>query len=650
MCAIAGIVWNDASRPLDRGLLQRMIEPVLHRGPDGVGIYVEGGAGLAHARLSIIDLHTGQQPLANENLRIWVSFNGEVFNYVELRAELESLGHAFRTRSDTETIVHAYEQYGDDFVHKLNGQFAIALWDGARRRLLLVRDRLGVRPLFYRCSAEGLYFASEIKSLFAAGIAARLDTHGLAQVFTFWSTVGSRTVFEGISSVPAGHQLIFENARCRIERYWNWGASLMQPRYSGSFEQAAQELKDLLGDAVRLQLRSDVPVGFYLSGGLDSSALIGLARSRLDTRINSFSICFEDQEFDETTYQDTVARHFDTLHRRLHCTRASIGEAFPAAIWHAETVILRSAPVPLMQLAGLVRDSGFKVILAGEGADEVFAGYDIFKEASLRRFSSRSPQSCWRGALFARLYPYLRYSPVSNPALAQVFFRQGSGSTQDPFFAHRPRWNSTRRVWNFFSPEVRAELSPQAIEADLMELMPPQYASWHELGREQWVEAQTLLVGYLLCSQGDRMAMAHSVEARVPFLDHRVVEFANRLPATFKLRGLREKRVLKQAMRAELPAAVVERPKQPYRSPDAASFFRGTAPLEYVRSLLDPVRIRNNGIFDCNATRKLVEKCAVGAAIGFSDNMAFLGILSSMLLDELFVRAGAASLRPSGTL
>src|SRR5688572_9279768 len=352
-----------------------MIGTLRHRGPDGNGFHCDGPVGLAHARLSIIDLATGDQPIANEDRTVWTVFNGEIFNYVELRATLEKAGHVFRTHSDTETIVHAYEEYGDDFVNHLNGQFAIALWDSRRQRLLLIRDRVGIRPLFVQRDGQRLLFGSEAKAILAASSQPRrLDLHSLAQVFTFWANIGERSAFEGIRSIPPGSMLVVEHDRETLRQYWSWNHPARADHSGMSFEEAAQQLRGLLEDAVRLQLRADVPVGAYLSGGLDSSVIVSLIRQNRDVPLRTFSVCFDDAEFDESEYQQVMVRHLGTEHTSVRCSHRDIGGAFARLIEHTETPIVRTGPVPLMILSEHVRQSGFKVVLTGEGADEVFGG------------------------------------------------------------------------------------------------------------------------------------------------------------------------------------------------------------------------------------------------------------------------------------
>ena len=641
MCGIAGIAPAALTETPERARLERMISVLRHRGPDGFGYHTGPGIGLAHARLSIIDLATGDQPIRNETGSVWVVFNGEIFNYVELRRQLESAGHRFYTQSDTEVLVHAYEQFGLDFVSQLNGQFAIALWDADARRLVLARDRVGIRPLLYAQTREGLAFASEAKSLFAANwVRAEIDPVGLAEVCTFWSCVAPRTPFTGIQALPPGHIAVLENGRLALSKYWDWEFAEPGDGVARSLGESVEELRELFIDAVRLQLRADVPVGAYLSGGLDSSAVTAAIRRFSSTPLKTFSLAFANREFDEREFQQEVAKHLATDHVTLPVETHQIGEAVPRAIWHIESPIVRTAGVPLMLLADRVHEAGFKVVLTGEGADEVFGGYDTFKEAKIRRFWATQPASSWRPLLLRRLYGYLANSPAARGALAGGFFGQSLDQPDDPYFAHRPRWAMTNRVLRLMTPEFRQRIEAGHPISRLAELAPRPDAHWAPLSRDQYVEAHTLLTGYLLHAQGDRVAMAASVEGRYPYLDHRLIEFAGRLPARWKIRGLKEKYILRRAVADWLPPRIADRPKQPYRAPDCESFFRKGQPLDYVAEALSPTRIREAGYFEPQLVARLTEKCRSGAAIGFGDNVAFVAVLTTQLLHHQFVARG----------
>ena len=644
MCGIAGalLVAGQAALPDPA----RMIAMLRHRGPDGTGYFRSAACTLASARLSIIDLETGDQPVANEDESVWTVFNGEIFNFLELRAELQGLGHRFRSHSDTEVIVHAYEEYGDRFVEHLSGQFAIALWDVRRQRLLLARDRVGIRPLFYTKIGGQLLFASEVKAILAvAPAAATLDEQGLAQVFTFWGTVGHRTVFKGIQSLPAGHTLSVEKGAERLESYWDWSFPLGQGRTDLSLDDAGEMLHALLRDVVRQQLHADVPVGAYLSGGLDSSGIAALARESVAT-LQTFSLSFEDPEFDESDYQRQMAAHLGVKHSSVRCKAQDIGNVFPDLIWHTETPVLRTAPAPLMLLARHVHSQGFKVVLTGEGADEVFGGYDLFKEGKIRRFWARQPDSAWRPLLLSRLYPYLARSPVANRHFARLFFGQRLEELGNPFYAHLTRWTTTRGIFKLLSPELQASLAGARPEDELTRQLPREFDSWSALSRDQYIEVKTLLEGYLLSSQGDRPSMAHSVEGRVPYLDHRVIELLNTLSPRYKLRALREKVLLRCALGRMLPESILRRVKQPYRAPDSRSFFQDERPLPYVAELLSEPNLRRTGYFHPQAVGRLLAKCRTGRALGAGDNMAFVALVSTLLLHEHFLGGRVAKAAP----
>jgi asparagine synthase (glutamine-hydrolysing) len=638
VCGIAGLVPGAGDIQPDREQLGRMIAALKHRGPDGFGFFVKPGIGLAHARLSIIDLATGDQPIRNETGSVQIVFNGEIFNYRELRVELAALGHQFYTASDTEVIVHAYEQYGLEFVNHLNGQFAIALWDESNRQLVLARDRAGIRPLLYAQTDKGFAFASEAKALFAGNcLAPELDPLGIAEVATFWSCIAPQTVFKGVKALPPGSLAVLRNNQLTVRRYWDWRFEPDEARRNRGMAQSIEELRELFVDSVRLQLRADVPLGTYLSGGLDSAAVTAAAQHAGQRELETFSLVFADAEFDESAHQQLMAKHLGTRHTAVNVTATQIGAALPRALRHIESPIVRTAGVPLMLLADEVRARGIKAVLTGEGADEVFGGYDIFKEAKIRRFWNRAPQSTTRPRLLSQLYSYLGNSPTALGSLSYAFFRNGMDQPQDPWYAHRPRWNTTQRTLRLLSPDLRAAVARAHPLGELMNLAPLPDANWSPLARDQYVEATTLLPGYLLHAQGDRVAMAASVEGRVPFLDHRLIEFAGSLPDHWKIRGLQEKYLLRRAVKGWLPNEVASRVKQPYRAPDAASFFQSGQPLEYVKEMVSSSSVSAAGYFDPVQVSRLVEKCRLGAATGFADNMAFMIVLTTQMLHAQLV-------------
>ena len=642
MCGIAGILCRDGV-PADPQLVRRMLAPIQHRGPDESGVYVDGPLGLGHARLSIIDLSGGQQPMHNRDRTLSVTFNGEIFNYLELQETLRAKGHRFATHSDTEVILHAYEEYGEDCVRHFNGQWAFALWDRNRQTLFLSRDRLGIRPLFYTMAAGQFLFASEIKSLFAhPDVPRQIDSVGLDQVFTFWSPLPPRTVFQEVEELPPGHNLTLHEGQRRTTSYWQLDFDTTAGPKTEN--ECAEQLLELLLDATRLRLRSDVPVGAYLSGGLDSAVTTALARRCTTRHLRTFSIAFDDAEFDESDYQRQVVEYLDTDHQTIHCRTEDIARVFPEVVWHSERPILRTAPAPMYLLSQLVRREGYKVVLTGEGSDEMLGGYDIFKEAKVRRFLAAQPESEGRARLLAKLYPYMPRLQAQSLAYRKAFFHVRPEDLASPLFSHLPRWELTSRLKMFFSRDLQAELAGRDTYADCLAMLPESYGRWRPFCQAQYLESTMLMPGYILSSQGDRMAMANSVEGRFPFLDYRVAELAASMPCRMKMQGLDEKHVLKRAVEGLVPAAVLRRSKQPYRAPDAACFFSGNEQCKhaYVDELLSPERIRQDGIFNPEAVAHLVRKLRQAGPVGVKDNMALVGILSTQLLVEQFLRAPAA--------
>jgi asparagine synthase (glutamine-hydrolysing) len=636
MCGIAGKINLRPAEPIDPSLIDRMLNTIHHRGPDDNGVFADDHVGLGSARLSIIDLPGGRQPICNEDGTIWIVFNGEIYNYLELRSELESAGHVFRTHSDTEVLVHLYEERGDDWLLQLNGQFAIALWDQRKRTLILARDRMGVRPIYYTINSGYLLFASEMKALFShPDIKPELDPISLAQVFTFWTTLSPRSSFRNIQSVPPAHYLIIKDGDVKVRRYWqlDMAGNHESPK---SFDEAAERLRFLLSDAVRLRLlRSDVPVGAYLSGGLDSSSITALTHQYTETRLRTFSISFSDQAFDESHYQNKINEFLKVESSSIHCTPKDIGSVFPDAIRHAEMPLLRTAPVPMFLLSQLVHEHNFKVVLTGEGADEILGGYDIFKEAKIRRFWARQPDSKLRPLLLRRLYPYLNTSAFGGDAYLKTFFGRNLSNTDDPFYSHQLRWQNTARCWRLFSPEMQAEIKGYDPLAELAESLPTEFKNWDPFAQAQYLEITIFLSEYLLSSQGDRMGMAHSVEGRYPFLDPRVVDFSVGLPAHYKMSGLREKAVLKHAMSNLLPPETTNRYKQPYRAPIRSVFFGEDSP-EYVAESLSPEKLQEAGYFNSETVAGLSAKCSGGRRVSETDEMALVGILSVQLLHSMW--------------
>jgi asparagine synthase (glutamine-hydrolysing) len=636
MCGIAGLLKVDGSLA-DPGRLSKMIAVFPYRGPDANGIHLAGAAGLAHVRLSIIDVQSGAQPMSTLDGRLCISFNGEIFNYLELREELVKKGCSFATRSDTEVILNAYSEYGEDCVNHFNGQWAFAIWDKIEQKLFLSRDRAGVRPLFYTQTNDSFLFASEIKALFACPEVRReFDPVGMDQVFTFWVTLPPRTAFKHISQLPPGHSMTVQDGCVRVKEYWSAPYVEEADSRNGNERGRSEELLHLLFDATRIRLRSDVPVGAYLSGGIDSALTTALVRKIASDRLRSFSVTFADAEFDESPYQLEASAFLGTQHSTVSCSQADIANVFPEVIRHTEHPLFRTAPAPMFLLSRLVRKNGFKVVLTGEGADEALGGYDIFKEAKIRRFWGQNLESKWRPLLFKRLYPFLPDFQRQPTANLKHFFRVTTEDLASPLFSHLPRWELTAKLKLLFSGDFQAEIGKYDAMTELADTLPSTFRSWSHFSQGEYLEAKYFLPGYLLSSQGDRMAMAHSVEGRYPFLDYRVVEFAARLPMRLKMRVLNQKYLLKRACEGLVPESILRRPKQPYRAPDGKCFFDENAP-DYVSELLSPCSVEKTGIFEKRAVGILASKFAGGKPGSLKDNMAIVAVLSTQLLASQFI-------------
>lgn len=629
MCGIVGYFGAQLPPSSAEQVLRAMAHAVAHRGPDEMGIFAEGELGLGHRRLSIVGLADGQQPMHSHDGNSIVSFNGEIFNYVELRAELAAAGESFRTGSDTEVLLRLFELLGERALDKLNGDFAFAIYDNRSRRLTLARDRMGVRPLYYTWRNGTIVFASEVKSLLAfPGVEASIDVEALDQIFTLWAPLAPQTVFKGIYELPPGHLMTVENGRAETRAWWTLDFPDAGETDDRSEAVVADELLALLDDATRIRLRADVPVGAYLSGGLDSSIVSALAARHAGDRLRTFSVTFDSAEHDESAWQAQMVAALGTNHTSIATAGDNIARAFPDVIRATERPILRTAPAPLLRLSGHVREAGYKVVLTGEGSDEIFAGYDIFREARVRRFVARNPLSRIRPLLFRRLYHYLPGVQSQSPEYLAAFFGAGADRLDDPLFSHRPRFRATAQTKLFYSEDLRSALTGYDAAAALAEGLPERFAKWYPLHQAQYLEARYLLPGYILSSQGDRVSMANAVEGRFPFLDHRLVEFAARIPTGMKLHGLNEKHILKRAAQGLVPTTIVERQKQPYRAPDSESFRNAN----YVEDAL----ATPTGLFNPNAVLKLSQKARSGTMTGFRDNAAFVGILSTQLWHREF--------------
>ena len=630
MCGIAGIFNQKRNlSQSETALLREMADALVHRGPDEEGFYSSGPVGFAHRRLSIIDIQSGQQPMVHSESGVCLLYNGEVFNYIELRAELKLKGHRFHTDSDTEVVLQAYLAYGLEFVNRLNGQFALAIWDPRNMSLLLTRDRVGICPLFYSFQNNRLCFGSEIKAIKPA-LERRptLSAGALDQIFTFWTPVGAETIYQEISTVQPGEMVLFTPEKVEHKTYWNW---LYEPAAADAVSEStlSSELYELLNDATRIRLRSDVPVGTYLSGGLDSSAITALTQKISPQSLHSFSLSFEEQEYDESVFQHSVQSALNSKHHEIRVSVNDIANQLLESLQYIECPILRAAPVPMGLLSGFVAQQGLKVVLTGEGADEVFGGYDIFKETKVRAFWSKQQNSSWRPLLLKKLYPYMSLPASGGAEYLRQFFGIAIDQPDHLFFSHLPRWLATSKSKLFYSSEFAAELSSNA-EDVLRKSFEYQMSGLQPFNRAQFIESKLLMPGYLLSSQGDRMLMKNSIEGRFPFLDHRVIDFASRLPNSLKMKVLNEKYILKQAVKSVLPEAIVNRYKQPFRAPDS-QLLSVLAHREDVLTLLSDQNINRFNIFDSKKVNRLIAK-ARKTALNTAESQAFMGILSTQAI------------------
>ncbi len=637
MCGIAGIYNPSIDQADSPDILKRMLARIQHRGPDESGIFLGQHIAMGNVRLSIIDLATGQQPMSDEDGIFWIVFNGEVFNYIELKEELVARGHRFLTTSDTEVVLHLYMEYGPECLQKMNGQFALAIWNTEKKELFMARDRVGIRPLFYTRMNGSFVFGSELKSLLEhPAVQIRLSPRSLAQVFTFWTTITPHTIFENINELPPGHYIFLREERISIHSYWKLSLTEAGNADGKDLENSLAELDAIFYDAARLRLRADVPVGAYLSGGIDSSLTTGYIQKIVPDMLRTFSIGFVNKDYDESVYQQIAVNHFHTDHTAIHCTDDSIAGKFPDVVWHAEIPLLRTAPTPMYFLSRSVRKNNYKVVITGEGADEMFAGYNIFKEAVIRSFWAKYPDSRLRPLLLKKLYPYIPQISNASTNMLKMFFGYKLQDTDSPYYSHLLRWNNTSRIIGYLNDGYRTQLNFYDPMEELNGLLPADFNSYSILQKAQWLEVTIFLSGYLLSSQGDRMAMANSVEGRYPFLDHRVIEFSASLPDHFKLSGLTEKKILKELMRNQLPGAIINRPKQAYRAPTLDSFCSASAP-DYVKELLSAGSIHESGIFEFKQIENLINRIRKSKQLSEVDGMAITAILSTQLLVDQFM-------------
>jgi len=623
MCGIAGIVAADALHSDERARVVLMRDVLTHRGPDGAGLHWDGTAALAHRRLSIVDLAGGHQPLANEDETIWVTFNGEIYNHASVRAELERAGHSYKTRSDTETIVHAYEEWGDACVDRFRGMFAFGIWDSRRRRLLLLRDRLGVKPVYWSLvpATEGrgirLLFASEIKAILESGLVmARPNTNVLSEVLATRYTSGADTLFEGIHKLLPGHRLVFENGHVTIDQYWDVPQEGPDPELERAPDrELIDRFRSLLDESVQLRLMADVPLGMFLSGGIDSSAIAALMARQIGRPLETFSVAFDDRAFSELEYARQVARAVGANRHEVVISDDDFFGALPRLVWHEDEPIAHPSSVPLHFVSALARQH-VKVVLTGEGSDELLAGYGKYPRALFN----------WKaGAVYERTVPAAVRTAVRSavvPRLPEALRRYASRS----FLAMRCD-PAAMFLDNFAGIPVarqqqllRLPVSNDDAYGSSLEYF--NAASGGLLGRVLYTDIKTYLVELLM--KQDQMSMSTSIESRVPFLDHKLVEFASRLPDRMRLSGFTTKRILREAVRGLLPDSILTRPKMGFPVPFAGWVSSRWHPVAR-EVLLDP-RTRQRGVIDPSAVERLLHEHRAGAVRGGDAIWALLNL------------------------
>jgi asparagine synthase (glutamine-hydrolysing) len=589
MCGIAGKFNFNPTHPIDRDRLAAMTSVVAHRGPDSDGFYVGPGIGLGHRRLSIIDLSTGDQPIANEDRTIWVVFNGEIYNFADIRSELETFGHRFRTHTDSEVIVHAYEQWGDRAVDRFRGMFAFALWDEPKRRLLLVRDRLGVKPLHYSATPSGVTFGSEIKSLLEDPDVPRgWSAEALDAYLTLTYVPCPQTMYSAVWKLPPGHLLVAENGRVAVRRYWD--LTFTGDGDASREEAYLEELDRLVSESVRLRLVSDVPLGAFLSGGIDSSAVVAAMADTCAGRVVTTSVGFDDDGFNELAYARTVARHLGVeQHEKI--VHPDIVDLLPTLAWHLDEPFADSSAVPTYYVSKAAREH-VTVALSGDGGDELWAGYSRHRveqwELTARRWlgpvggrlAGRVAGRMPLGMKGARSLRHLALSPAEACARKHAY-GQFEADARGALYSHDFA-NDVRDADPFVSFRIAYESCP----------------SKDPLDRALYVDVKTYLVDDIL-TKVDRMSMAVSLESREPLLDHKLLEFAATVPTSLKLKNGQSKYLLRRLLERRIPKSIVDRPKHGFDAP-IAKWLRGPlAPM--VDGLLTDGRLRDRGIFDGRA-------------------------------------------------
>lgn len=630
MCGVAGFISENCTETT----LKRMGDMLTHRGPDETGYYYQDNVGLVSKRLSIIDLNNGKQPVYNENESITVILNGEIFNYIQLRKELEAKGHRISNNSDTAVLPHMYEQYGTGMFGRLEGQYAIAIYDISCKKLILARDRMGIIPLnFYYKNGE-FFFGSEVKVLLATDRVKRgLSYEAIFDVFTFWSPQNDRTIFRDVFSVLPGEYLEYQNKAIKRDKYFKLKYREINEQLD--FSRTAEKIEALLSKAVQKRLIGDVKISTYLSGGLDSSLITSIIASRYNSSVEAFSIGFEDERFDESKYQKIVCDHLGIKHNSILFRNSEIPELIKKIIWHTETPLLRAGPIPLFKLSELVNKNNVKVVLSGEGADELFGGYDIFREGKIRNYLRKHPDSTLRKQLFRKVNMFSDYRLQSAPAGGLNYFYMHN-SSDGLLDSHYTRWRQFGFFERFFSDSVKSVINemqyPNYYRSLNLESV-QEIRKWTDIQKSQYFEIETFLSRYLLSSQGDRVSMANSVEVRFPFLDDELVEYCMSLNDKFKIRALNEKYILKKIAEKYLPYELVNRKKFPYRSPlDVKKIICDP----YMKYMLSEEGIGRFNLFDAIKINGFINSILIKDTLSERETMLLMGVMTLQTLCDIF--------------
>ena len=589
MCGICGVFAFQPDVPVDVSVLKQMNDSIRHRGPDDEGYYQDTQASLAMRRLSIIDLQTGQQPISNETGDIWVVYNGEIYNFKEVRAKLEQHGHKFKTQTDTEVIVHAYEEYGDECVKYLNGMFSIALWDTRKRRFFLARDRVGIKPLYYWAGQDKLVFASELKALILHPETPRqINIEALDIFLTLEYVPAPHTIYENIFKLLPGHTLTIENGSVQIRQYWDVP---YQP-VSESEAECAEALSSLINEAVKIRLMSDVPLGAFLSGGIDSSTIVGYMSQNMSEPVQTFSIGFEDDTYDEVPYANAVAKHFGTNHH-VEILRPDIASLVEQLVPHHDEPFADTSIIPTYLVSKLARQK-VTVVLSGDGGDELFAGYDTYIAEKFDRYYGRLP-GILRQQVLPRFASWLPPQPAKKGLINKVK-RMVEGGALNSSLQHT-RWMM------FLNAAEKNELYRSDLQATLKDNLTENYLGGYfqkaslfdNLAQQQYVDIKSYLADDIL-TKVDRMSMATSIETRVPLLDYHIIEFAMNLPPHMKLNGSRTKSILRNAVKRLIPDLVLEKPKQGFSIPMKHWLRTSLKPM--MLDLLSKDSLHQHGYFD----------------------------------------------------